>query len=54
MVLYWGGVPARLIESINEYNKKIQGKTVPLYGKDCKTKNEYLKLHCPELFKDFD
>lgn len=49
-----GGVPARLIETIEEYNKKVQGNTVPLYGKDCKTKYEYLKLHCSELFKHFD
>lgn len=48
-----GGVPAKMIETIDVYHKKITGKTVPLYGLSMKEKEVYLKTHRDDLFSKF-
>ena len=45
-----GGIPARIIEDIDTYYNKIQGKTVPLYGCSIREKYNYLRKNNPELF----
>ena len=48
----WGGVPARFIETIDEYHKKIFLSTVPTFGMRQKEKEEYLRENKPELFEN--
>lgn len=43
-----GGVPAKKIETIDEY--LIKGDTVPTYNMSNKNKINYLKEHRPDLF----
>ena len=46
----WGGVPAKKIETIEEYYSKIVGNTEPTYGMSSKDKRDFLAQHRPELF----
>ena len=46
----WGGIPAKKIESIEEYFNKIKDNTVFTFGMDNKQKREYLKKNRPDLF----
>lgn len=46
----WGGVPAKQIETIEEYLEKAKQAAVPTYSMSEKDKKAYLKKHCPELF----
>lgn len=48
-----GGVPARLIENLDVYHKKIVGKTDPLFGLSNSEKESYLREHRRELFTAF-
>lgn len=47
----FAGVPARFIETIEEYYLKIKDNTVPLYSKNSIEKIEFLKKNKPELFQ---
>ena len=46
----YGGVPAKKIETIEEYYSKIVGNTEPTYGMSSKDKMDFLAQHRPELF----
>ena len=46
----WGGVPARKIETIEEYYNKIKDVTVPTCNMPKDKKQAWLKEHKPELF----
>lgn len=46
----WGGVPAKMIESITEYYEKNKSNLMPTFNMDCKTKYAYLLEHKPEWF----
>lgn len=46
----WGGVPARQIETIEEYALKVRTETVPTFGMSEAEKKNYLFEHKPELF----
>lgn len=46
-----GGVPARRIESIEDYYEKIKDNTVPTFGFKNKEKLDYLHTHKPDLFE---
>lgn len=46
----WGGVPAKKIETIDEYLFKIKNDTVPTFNMCNKRKFDYLKKHRPDLF----
>lgn len=46
----WGGVPARFIETIDEYYMKIKDKTVPTYNMSEELKREYLRENKPDMF----
>lgn len=46
----WGGVPARQIETIEEYCEKIQDDLVPTYSMQECEKRDFLKKNKPELF----
>lgn len=50
----WGGVPAKQIETIEEYHKKAAQTLVPTYSMGEEAKKTYLKEHCPELFDNTD
>lgn len=47
----WGGVPAKQIETIEEYCNKIQDHTVDTYSMNELEKMNYLHRYCPELFQ---
>lgn len=47
----WGGVPAKRIESIEEYCSKIQNDIVPTFGMSDRSKRDYLKYNRPDLFE---
>lgn len=47
----WGGIPARQIETIEEYAEKAKTQCVPTYSMDAKQKLAYLKENMPSLFK---
>ena len=47
----WGGIPAKKIETIDEYLRKIKGDTVPTFNMSNKSKIDYLKEHRPDLFR---
>jgi acetyltransferase-like isoleucine patch superfamily enzyme len=44
-----GGIPARFIESIEDYAKKIISDTVPVNGMSGKEKREYVKKYRSDL-----
>lgn len=46
----WGGVPAKQIETIDEYYKKIKNDLAPTNLMNEKEKINYLKANNPELF----
>lgn len=46
----WGGVPARRIETIDEYLNKVKNSTVPTYSMPKSKKKAWLKENKPELF----
>ena len=46
----WGGVPARKIESVEEYLEKVKTKTVNTFNMPEKEKKEFLEANLPELF----
>ena len=46
----WGGVPAKQIETIEEYWDKVKKSLVPTYSMQEEQKKEYLKLNRPDLF----
>lgn len=46
----WGGIPAKQIETIDEYSQKIQDDLVPTFSMSTEQKYEYLKAHKPDLF----
>lgn len=46
----WGGVPAKQIETIDTYYKKVSSQCVPTYSMQPKDKKQYLKENKPELF----
>lgn len=48
----WGGVPAKQIETIEEYYKKVKNKTVKTYSMSEQDKYVYLKENCPDLFRE--
>ena len=48
----WGGIPAKKIESIEEYYKKIKNELVPTYGMSSSEKIKYLKDNRPDLFEE--
>lgn len=50
----WGGVPAKQIETIEDYLKKVSKNTVPTYSMSEAEKKAYLKTNCPELFERFN
>lgn len=45
------GVPARKIETIEEYYSKIVDNTEPTYGMSSKDKRDFLVQHRPDLFE---
>lgn len=47
----WGGVPARQIETIEEYAEKIKCDCVPTYSMTQQEKQAYLKENKPSLFR---
>lgn len=47
----FGGVPARQIESIEEYYEKVKDQCVPTYCMNNREKLEYLTRHHPELLR---
>ena len=46
----WGGVPARKIETVEEYYDKIKDVTVPTCNMPKDKKQAWLKENKPELF----
>lgn len=40
--ILWGGVPARKLETIEEYENKIKGKTFPTKYMDAEQKKKYI------------
>lgn len=50
----WGGIPAKQIETVEEYHKKVSKIAVPTYSMTEADKKEYLKINCPELFEKLD
>lgn len=46
----WGGVPAKQIETIEEYLMKVKNACVPTYSMTTEQKLEFLREHKPELF----
>lgn len=46
------GVPARVIETIEEYYEKNKEKFVPTSGMSMREKKIYLEQNCKELFPD--
>ncbi|MCM1234943.1 MAG: acyltransferase [Ruminococcus flavefaciens] len=46
----WGGIPAKRIESIEEYFDKIKSDTVPTFGMGNDDKRRYLEEKRPDLF----
>lgn len=46
----WGGIPARSIETIEEYYDKQKDQCVPTFSMSDKEKQKYLRKHKPELF----
>lgn len=47
-----GGVPAKKIETVEEYYQKIREHVVPTFGMSNEEKKNYLINNCPELFND--
>ena len=47
----WGGIPARKIETIDEYYEKIKDEMVPTCDMNNDDKLIYLKKHSPQLFE---
>lgn len=45
-----GGIPARKIETVEEYYDKVKSKVVPTYSLSEVEKLSYLKRNCSELF----
>lgn len=48
----FGGVPAKHIETIEEYYQKIHNYTVPTFGMSDSEKKAYLLNHCPEFLEE--
>lgn len=48
----WGGVPAKKIETVEEYFSKIVDDTEPTNGMSSREKREYLVQHRPDLFNN--
>ena len=46
----WGGIPAKKIETIEEYYEKIKNNTFPTNGMSIKEKKEYLQKKVPNWF----
>lgn len=46
----WGGIPARKIETTEEYYQKIKSEVVPTFGMNSQKMKEYLMQNKPELF----
>lgn len=46
----WGGIPAKQIETLEEYYKKCSIQCVPTYSMSSLEKKKYLIEHKPELF----
>lgn len=46
----WGGVPAKMIESIDNYYEKNKSQLVPTFGMSTEDKFKYLKTNRPDLF----
>lgn len=47
----WGGIPARKIETIEEYLYKVKDDIVPTFGMNDEDKYKYLKEHKSDLFE---
>lgn len=47
----WGGIPARQIETIEDYAHKVNQQCVPTYSMTREEKYNYLKKFRPELFE---
>lgn len=47
---YGGGVPAKQIETIEEYLSKVKKDLVPTYSMNESQKRKYLMENYPELF----
>lgn len=47
----WGGVPAKKIETVEEYYTKIKDDIVPTFGMSSEIKRKYLLENKPELFE---
>ncbi len=45
----WGGIPAKKIETIEEYYNKIKKDVLPTFGMSEKDKKEYIVKYKPEL-----
>lgn len=48
----WGGVPAKQIETVDEYYDKIKSRIVPTFSMTSEEKIEYLKQYKSELFEN--
>ncbi len=46
----WGGVPAKRIESVEEYLNKVKDDMVPTFGMNNERKRLYLEKERPDLF----
>lgn len=47
----WGGIPARQIETIEDYAHKVKKQCAPTCSMTQEDKYNYLRKHMPELFK---
>ena len=47
----WGGVPAKKIETIEEYYLKVKNNILPTFGMDNEQKKKYLMDNRPDLFE---
>tara|TARA_Y100001956_G_C4048627_1_gene153924 strand:- start:196 stop:735 length:540 start_codon:yes stop_codon:yes gene_type:complete len=50
--MVYGGVPAKPIQTIDEYYKKVIGNVSPCFFLPPHEKRDYLKKNCPKLFAD--